>query len=131
MLVSLKLTDEAGALVSENFYWRGRDTAAYRALNAMAAQPLTLSASAPVEDGADRRITVTLANTGTTPALAAKLTLVDDQGVRILPAFYSDNYVAVLPGETRTVEVRYPATVSVTPRFTLRGWNVPEQRTPR
>jgi hypothetical protein len=71
-------------------------------------------------------IAVTLANDTAVPALNAKLTLVDAAGKRILPAYYSDNYVSLLPGERRQLTVRYPATVQAEPRLTLRGWNVPE-----
>ena len=30
-------------------------------------------------------------------------------GTRILPAYYSDNYVSLLPGESREVDIEYPA----------------------
>lgn len=130
VLVSLTLNDAAGRTVSENFYWRGRDTTAYRALNALAPAALTTSATAPVVDGEDKAITVTLANDTGVPALNAKLTLVDAAGQRILPAYYSDNYVSLLPGERKTVTVRYPATVGAAPRLTLRGWNVAEGSVP-
>jgi Exo-beta-D-glucosaminidase Ig-fold domain len=30
-------------------------------------------------------------------------------GQRILPAYYSDNYVSLLPGESETVTIRYSA----------------------
>ena len=123
-LVSLKLADGAGRVVSENFYWRGRDAASYRALNKLAQTPLAVSASAPQVEAGDRVVTVTLSNRARTPALNAKLTLVDASGRRILPAFYSDNYVALLPGETKTVNVRYPASVTSPPSLRLRGWNV-------
>jgi Exo-beta-D-glucosaminidase Ig-fold domain len=69
-----------------------------------------------------------LSNDTQTPTLNAKLTLVDDAGKRILPAFYSDNYVALLPGEKKTITVRYPSTVTAVPGLTLRGWNVPEAK---
>jgi archaellum component FlaF (FlaF/FlaG flagellin family) len=124
VLVALKLTDDAGRVVSENFYWRGKDAASYRALNKLAQAPLELSASAPKVDGSDRVVNVTLSNRGRTPALNAKLTLVDDRGGRILPAFYSDNYVALLPGESKTITVRYPSSVNAPPSLRLRGWNV-------
>jgi hypothetical protein len=124
VLVTLKLTDNSGRVVSENFYWRGRDAASYRALNDLAQTPLELIASAPKVEGDDRVFIVTLSNRTRTPALNAKLTLVDASGRRILPAFYSDNYVALLPGETKTVSVRYPASVTSTPSLRLRGWNV-------
>jgi hypothetical protein len=128
VLVSLQLLDQQGGLVSENFYWRGRDFAAYRALNSLQSVALEASASAPVVEGADRLITATLSNASPTPVLNAKLTLVDAGGARILPAYYSDNYVALLPGESRRVQIRYPASVSGRPALTLRGWNVPERR---
>ena len=65
-----------------------------------------------------------LANAGATPALNAKLTLVDAQGARILPAYYADNYVSLLPGERRTVEIRYPGEARPSAKVELRGWNV-------
>lgn len=125
VLVSLLLVDAKGRPVSENFYWRGKDAAAYRALNTLAAT-LTAQAAAPVVDGADCAVLVRIANTGRVPALNTKLTLRDAMGKRILPAYYSDNYVALLPGETKTITVRYPATVTGVPAFTLRAWNAAE-----
>jgi hypothetical protein len=127
VLVSLQLLDQQGGLVSENFYWRGRDVAAYRALNSLQSVALEASASAAVVEGADRMVTATLSNTSQTPVLNAKLTLVDAGGARILPAYYSDNYVALLPGERRRIQIRYPASVTGRPALTLRGWNVAER----
>ena len=126
VLVALELRDSAGRLVSENFYWRGKDEAAYQALNTLPQVPLTMTMSAPQVEGADRVVRVTLRNASASPALAAKLTLVDQAGARILPAFYSDNYVSFLPGETREIAIRYPADRTAPPRVKLRGWNVVE-----
>ncbi|WP_294320569.1 LamG-like jellyroll fold domain-containing protein [uncultured Sphingomonas sp.] len=126
VLVRLTLADAAGKPVSDNFYWRGRDAASYQALNGLAPATLTARMAAPVVDGSDRMVTVDLANNGTVPALNTKLTLTGPDGKRILPAFYSDNYVALLPGEKRTIIIRYPATVTAAPSVTLRGWNVTE-----
>lgn len=123
VLVSLELRD-GERLLSDNFYWRGRDTTAYRALNTLGAATIAAVATALPAEGADRVLTVTLANEGTVPALNAKLTLVDGAGKRILPAYYSDNYVALLPGDRRTITVRYPAAIEGKVGFTLRGWNV-------
>jgi len=57
------------------------------------------------------------------PALAAKLTAVDPEGNRVLPVLYSDNYVTVLPGEPRRVNIRCPAGAQCS-RIQIRGWNV-------
>lgn len=76
---------------------------------------------------AEAHVGVTLVNAGTEPSLNNKLTLVDAEGRRILPAYYSDNYVSLLPGERRTVDIAYPASAGRgTPRVQLRGWNTVE-----
>jgi hypothetical protein len=67
-----------------------------------------------------------LENTGPAVALAAKLTLLRaSDGERILPAYFSDNYVSLLPGEKRVVEISYPeAKASAAAIVAIRGWNV-------
>ncbi len=124
VLVKLALLGPGGQVMSDNLYWRGRDEDAYRALNTLTPVTLTASASDGGAEGADRVVQVTLANDGDVPALNAKLTLVDEAGKRILPAFYDDNYVSLLRGERRVLKVRYPAKNSGSPRLTLSGWNV-------
>jgi hypothetical protein len=84
-----------------------------------------------------RSIVVHLNNTSAVAALNSKLTVVyasnpsgdsksSDAGEsEILPAFYSDNYISLLPGEQRTVTVELPRTGSKQAvRVRLRGWNV-------
>lgn len=126
VLVSLTLQDASGAVVSRNGYWRGRDTAAYRALNDLAAAELEVQAAEPVTDGGERRLAVTVRNTGTSPVLNAKLTLVDAAGERILPAYYSDNYLMLMPGETRVVDIRFPADARRA-GLTVRAWNMAQR----
>lgn len=127
VLVSLELTDKAGAVLSRNFYWRGRDAAAYRALGTLAPTKLAITARAAALEGSDRTISVELANTGKTPAIAIKLTVLDKAGARVLPAYYDDNYVSLLPGERRTVSVRVPAG-AVPAAIGVRGWNAADSR---
>lgn len=126
VLVSLRLVDSTGAVVSENFYWRGKSSADYRSMNDMPSVQLTAGITRPTTEGRDRVVIASLHNATPTPALAAKLTLVDAKGKRILPAFYSDNYVSLLPGETRQISIRYPAKEAGPVKVTLRGWNVAE-----
>jgi hypothetical protein len=89
----------------------------------MAPQPVSIAARA-TRAGEETVVAVSLVNTGSAPALTSKLTLVDGKGARILPAYYADNYVSLLPGERRTVEIRYPAGPVAGARVELRGWNV-------
>jgi len=123
VLVSLLLTDSKGKRISDNLYWPSRDEASMRALDSLKAQPVRIGARSMV-DGDKTAIRVSLHNAGSAPALAAKLTLVDDAGQRILPAFYSDNYLSLLPGETREIEIRYQGGRGGSARINLRGWNV-------
>ena len=50
----------------------------------------------------------------------------DKRGDRILPALYSDNYVALMPGEKRTIktELEDADTRAERPRITLKGFNL-------
>jgi len=127
VLVRLTLSDAAGKPVSENFYWRGRDAASYQALNALPPATLTTQVAAAVVDGDDRMVSVTLSNDGPVAALNAKLTLLGPDGNRILPAFYSDNYISLLPGEQKSISIRYPDKINAAqPTISLRGWNIAE-----
>jgi len=62
-------------------------------------------------------------------SLANKLTLISSKDkTRILPAYYSDNYISLLPGETRSIEVEYPAAAPKEgAEINLRGWNTVPQ----
>jgi hypothetical protein len=70
-------------------------------------------------------VTVNVKNSGAAPGLLVKLTLQDAAtGERILPAYYSDNYLSLMPGEERAVTIDFPAGTAK-PRIGLRGWNLP------
>jgi hypothetical protein len=132
ILAKLELKDQSGKVVSSNLYWLAGESQDFRQLTRLAAPAVTATASAKL-DGANMRIQVELKNTGDDVALQNKLTLIgSSDGRRILPAYYSDNYVSLLPGETRHIEVEYPVSAagSAAPAFTLRGFNLPQQTVP-
>jgi hypothetical protein len=52
-----------------------------------------------------------------------KITMLDEHGARVLPVYYDDNYVALLPGESRRLEVLCPAGPARCAQVALRGWN--------
>jgi FtsP/CotA-like multicopper oxidase with cupredoxin domain len=117
VFVKLQLRDESGQPVSENFYWLGASSASYRKLNRMG--DATIAASARIEN---RRIAVSLQNTANVAALATKLTLLRTDGARVLPAYYSDNYISLLPGERREITVEYPEGTGAM-QIGIRGWS--------
>jgi hypothetical protein len=126
VLVKLTLTDANGTLLSENIYWQGRAPADQRRLNELKPQPVEMTAHGR-KSGTEMRVTVLLKNSGSDPILNAKVTLLDETGKRVLPAYYSDNYIALLAGEARELEIECPAGRSRCARVALRGWNVRAQ----
>ena len=131
VLVNLELRNSAGEVVSRNLYWLGADSSSYRRLNRLPLASLSATAKS-TRSSNDVRVQIELRNTGTTAALANKLSLLNaTDGSRILPAYYSDNYVSLLPGETREIEVTYPAKSATGPaQLALRGWNLTKQVIP-
>jgi len=129
VLVALSLTDSRGTVISENVYWQARDEASHQLLNGLAAQEITAETSI-ADQPLERIVTAKVTNRGTAPSLNIKLTLVDEKGRRILPAYYSDNYLTLLPRESRKVEIRFPTTASPTVSLQLRGWNVRQPAPP-
>jgi hypothetical protein len=122
VLVELQVSDAADVPVSGNFYWWAKDEASLRELNQLPQATLTASASVSAA-GNERKATVKIKNSGATPALMIKLTLLDaGTGERILPAYYSENYISLLSGEERTVTIDFPAGQSK-PAIGVRGWN--------
>jgi Exo-beta-D-glucosaminidase Ig-fold domain/Glycosyl hydrolases family 2/Glycosyl hydrolases family 2, TIM barrel domain len=123
VLVKLTLTDSHGATLSDNVYWQGRDAASQRRLTELRPQPIEVSARAH-RTGADTRVDVVLTNRGREAALGAKITMLDSDGARVLPVYYDDNYVALLPGESRRLQVLCPAALARCAKLAVRGWNV-------
>jgi hypothetical protein len=126
--VKLELRDAAGELLSSNFYWLGRQDHPddLTALNQL--PMVTLEAKVEELEGyaAGRRLfEVTLHNPTQSVALLAHVQLRRKSGERVLPVFYSDNYVSLVPGETKTIEVE--AAVSdfngEDPLLAVDGWN--------
>ena len=76
-------------------------------------------------------LTTELHNASNTPALMVRVKAVREKsGDRILPAISSDNYVALMPGERRTIrtEVENADTRGERPQIVVEGFNVRETR---
>jgi hypothetical protein len=98
--LNLMLVDK---IVSENFYWRGLEEYNYRALRDLPRVKLDAVTHATRQTGR-WILTTQVHNPAKTPALMVKLKAVREKsGDRILPAIYSDNYIALMPGESYTI----------------------------
>jgi hypothetical protein len=126
VFVRLALNDVTGRAISDNLYWLSGEDPSSRPLNRLPPASVSVTASA-ARDGDEMRVHVQIENDGTGAALANKLTLeAASDGGRILPAYLSDNYVSLLPGESRTIEIEYPVNAAPgSAKIEIRGWNLP------
>ena len=124
--VKLILMGPDGTLLSENLYWQGREEGNLKALHTLPKAQVKTTVST---DG-QGSFSVRLSNPGSTPALMLRLKVTDSRtGDLVLPVFYSDNYLFLMPGESRDVSIRvHPADCAGKPRLSLEGFNIDNQR---
>jgi len=122
--LALRLTRRDGKLISDNVYWLADKNGEYSGLNEMPAAKLTITAKR-LSKG---KIAVTLTNSKQGPvAFFNRISLINSKtNERVLPTFYSDNYVSVLPGEQKTITLDYDQPV-LNPKVSVRGWNLKEK----
>ena len=127
--IKLSLTD-GGKTVSENFYWRGLAADDYVKLNEMEKTPLTCSCSRTEQDGRST-VDIQLENPTSHVALmaCAKVVKAAAPDRRILPIFYDDNYVTLLPHEKRQIRAEFDSSLleGGRVRVVVQGWNVPRE----
>ena len=124
--VKVELCDARGRLISDNFYWRGLNENDLSALDTLPVAPLDAQITRH-DAGGKCLLDVTLSNPSKAVALMAHIQLRKrSSNERVLPVFYSDNYVSLLSGEYRTITVEAAARDlgNDQPLVVLDGWNV-------
>jgi exo-1,4-beta-D-glucosaminidase len=140
----LTVEDSHGKIVGSNFYWlstthetidweKASDvatpTATYADFTALKQLPkvkLNVS-STSARKGEDEVTTVRLQNPSKDLAFFVRLKVNKGPGGgEVLPVLWEDNYVSLLPGETRQITATYHAAAlgSAQPAVEVRGWNV-------
>jgi beta-mannosidase len=103
--IKLNLTDTNGNLLSTNLYWQHVAQDQFDGLMKLPVVTLDAEASSHVE-GDKTVVTVTLHNHTNNVALLSHLQLHQKKsGQRVLPVFYSDNYISLVPDESSTVTI--------------------------
>jgi len=125
--IRLRLVNAKGALLSDNFYWRAlpQDQDNFQDLNNL---PQVVLDAAVVRRDSDGKclLDVSLRNRSGAVALTAHLQLrrkgTDE---RVLPVYYTDNYVSLLPGESKaiSIEASQADLAGGVPRVVVDGWN--------
>ena len=111
-------------ITSRNLYWLPDEKGQYTGLQKMKSARII----ATVARKGKGQVEVTISNPAPgSVAFFNRIALVDAKTKkRILPVFYSDNYVSVLPGENRKIVIDYtPQAVKMA--VSVSGWNVDEQ----
>ncbi len=124
--LDLRLLNMSHKLMSENLYWLPDSTGQYTGIEHMPAADITAQA-AQIDSN---RIAVNIKDPSGGPlAFFNRISLVDSlTGKRILPVFYSDNYVSVLPGEQLTVYISCTAGEDIADAVvSISGWNVKKE----
>ena len=103
--IKLELSDQAGQLLSTNLYWQHVAQDQFDGL--MNLPTVIVDAQASARNEGDKiLVTVTLRNNSRNAALLTHLQLHQKKsGRRVLPVFYSDNYISLVPGEGATVTI--------------------------
>ena len=115
-----------GDLVSSNFYLRGLKENDYTGIRDLA--PAEVKVKSRVRrGGAQWTIAAELHNVSKTPALMLRIKVVRAKtGDLIVPALFDDNYIALMPGERRTLHatVQDADTRGEKPKVVLYGFNL-------
>lgn len=141
--LDLRLSDAQNREVGTNFYWLStqEETLDYetdlgefayhtpskqypdlRLLNTLPKVDLEVAYNHE-EDREEQTMTVVLKNTGTTIAFLINLKVIEkDTGEIILPVFWEDNFISLLPGENRTLRTTF--TSFAVPELKVEGWNL-------
>ena len=137
--LKLTLKDASGKVVSENFYWRsnsvyeGRNTVTgpctggFQSLNGMKAAPVKYTAKVRREGG-KFFVDVTVKNGTKYISFFNQLHLMDGGMQPIRPAYYSDNFFTLMPGDSKTVTIEATEEqVSGGVSLKVSGWNTGDQ----
>jgi hypothetical protein len=115
-----------GKALSSNFYLHGLAEEDYQGIRSLPA--VKVEAKTRVQrHGAQWLIATELHNTSAAPALMVRVKAVREHtGDPILPALYDDNYVAMMPGERKTIhiELEHADTRGERPRILVEGFNL-------
>src|SRR5882724_1678483 len=124
----LELHDADGKLLSDNFYWHAlkEHQDDLRDLNQL--PTITLDAKVMRHDTDGKcLLDVTLHNPSSQIALMSHLQLHrQHSGERVLPVYYSDNYISLVPNETKTITIESAQSdlKGEKPLIVIDGWNV-------
>ncbi|RZK36105.1 MAG: glycoside hydrolase family 2, partial [Hymenobacter sp.] len=124
-LARVMLTDAKDSLLSLNDYWKhSENTSDFYTLKGNKSPKIAIDKWKD-DNG---RIRFTITNTATVTAVSIKLNLAEKGTNKIvLPAYFSDGYFNLLPGESRVMTVDYNKKLYATVSLLAEAYNLPSQ----
>ena len=96
--LKLKLEDNSG-IIDDNLYWLSAKPHSYERLNELK----KINIIAKSDSGPGGQINISVSNPTDEPAFFLRLKVIGVDGELVSPAFFSDNYFTLMPGETKAV----------------------------
>ncbi len=135
--IRLDLADSTGKPLAQTFYWRsnhayqpgrtmtGPEYEGFQDLNKLPTVALQSKVKQSSRDGRNT-YSVDISNPSKSLAFMVWLRLQDAAtGKPIRPAFYDDNFVSLLPGESRSIRIEYAGDIKpVGTKLVVDGWNI-------
>lgn len=139
--IKLYLLNEKGESVGSNFYWRsnnkyegkntltGPTTAGFQDISKLPATKVTARYKTRKQDG-KYFIDLTLKNTGRKLSFFTQIQWLDKNGKPVRPSFYTDNFICLLPSESKTItiETNMKNLLGDEYQLIIKGSNIKEQR---
>ena len=123
----IRLTLSRGdAVLSSNDYWHGAGAEDYTGLRTLGPARVE-SKTETTHSGSKWTLKTTIRNTSSVPALMIRVKAVGEKsGELIAPALFDDNYIALMPGERKTIhaELEDADTRGERPRAIVIGFNL-------
>ena len=120
----LQISDE-DKLVDENIYWLSNKPHSYEKLNELQ----KVKVIAEIKNTGEGKSIIKLSNPGNETAFFIRLKVMNDNDELVLPVYFTDNYLTVLPGEEKEIMLDLSTVKNSTAlnnlRLFIEGWNVP------
>lgn len=114
---------KAGKAIDENLYWLTNTPRSYEKLNELKKTDVTVS----LREKNQGKISVQLSNQSKESAFFIRLKTVNEKNELILPTYFSDNYITLLPRESKILEMELPSANVQNARLVVEGCNVEEK----
>ena len=125
---TVDLLDYGAKVEPWEYYTPSRQYADFRALHTLRSAQVEMNEKSPNSENGHNRLVVTLTNTGDEHCVLCGSggSWIEKPAQCIVPIFWSDNYVTLLPAERRTIETSLPESLDKV-ELSIQGWNTPSR----